>query len=131
MIVSGPNSLMVPAVLVGALLSSVVTLPLSFPFQASAHDLGLLATLGLVQLAIPSALTVVCARFLTAPEIALLALLEVIFGIALAWLGAHEAPASSVLMGGSLVMGALLFNEWLGVRERERERLQKNVKLRA
>ena len=109
---------LVPAVLVGALISSVVTLPLSFPFQASAHDLGLLATLGLVQLAIPCTLSVVCARFLSAPEIALLALLEVIFGIALAWLGANEAPGSSVLMGGSLVIGALLFNEWLAMRAR-------------
>lgn len=109
---------LVPAVLVGALISSVVTFPLSFPFQASAHDLGLLGILGLVQLAIPCTLSVVCARFLSAPEIALLALLEVIFGIALAWLGANEAPGSSVLMGGGLVIGALLLNEWLAMRAR-------------
>lgn len=109
---------LVPAVLVGALISSVVTFPLSFPFQASVHDLGLLGILGLVQLAIPCTLSVVCARFLSAPEIALLTLLEVIFGIALAWLGANEAPGSSVLMGGGLVIGALLLNEWLAMRAR-------------
>jgi drug/metabolite transporter (DMT)-like permease len=62
---------LVPAVLVGAVISSLVTLPLAMPLRASAHDIGLLALLGLVQLAIPCALAVMCARVLKAPEIAL------------------------------------------------------------
>lgn len=36
---------LVPAVFVGAVISSLVTLPLGYPFQATAHDLGLLAYL--------------------------------------------------------------------------------------
>jgi drug/metabolite transporter (DMT)-like permease len=109
---------LVPAVMVGALISSLVTFPLSMPFQASGQDVGLLAMLGLVQLAIPCTLAVVCARYLKAPEVSLLALLEIIFGIALAWAGANEKPGLPVLLGGSLVLGALVFNEWLGMRER-------------
>ena len=109
---------LVPAVMVGALISSLVTLPLSMPFHATGQDVALLAMLGLVQLAIPCTLAVVCARYLKAPEVSLLALLEIIFGIALAWLGANEKPGSPVLLGGSLVLGALVFNEWLGMRER-------------
>ena len=108
---------LVPSVLMGALLSSLFTLPLAWPFQASGHDVGLLAMLGLFQLAIPCALSVVCARVLKAPEVALLALLEIVFGIALAWWGANEAPQASVLLGGSLVLGALLLNECLGWRQ--------------
>lgn len=109
---------LVPAVLVGALISSVVTLPLALPLQASGHDIALLALLGLVQLAIPCALSVVCARVLKAPEIALLALLEIIFGILLAWVGANEVPTRAVLMGGALVIGALVVNELVGWRQR-------------
>ncbi len=109
---------LVPAVLVGAVISSIVTLPLAMPFQATAHDIGLLALLGLVQLAIPCALSVVCARVLKAPEIALLALLEVIFGIVLAWVGANEIPSQTVLAGGALVLGALVVNELVGWRQR-------------
>jgi drug/metabolite transporter (DMT)-like permease len=109
---------LVPAVLVGALISSLATLPLALPFQATAHDLGLLAFLGLTQLAIPCALAVVCARVLKAPEISLLALLEVIFGILWAWLGAGEAPGPTVLAGGALVLGALVANELIGWRQR-------------
>jgi drug/metabolite transporter (DMT)-like permease len=107
---------LVPAVLVGAVISSLATLPLALPFEASGHDLRWLALLGVVQLAIPCAISVVCARALKAPEIALLALLEVIFGILLAWAGAGEAPAASVLTGGALVIGALGANEFLGWR---------------
>jgi drug/metabolite transporter (DMT)-like permease len=102
---------LVPAVLVGAVISTLATLPLAMPFQASGHDIGLLAILGLVQLAIPCALSVVCARVLKAPEIALLALLEIIFGILLAWVGADEVPSQTVLAGGALVIGALVANE--------------------
>jgi drug/metabolite transporter (DMT)-like permease len=109
---------LVPAVLVGAVISALVTLPLAMPLRASAHDIGLLALLGLVQLAIPCALSVMCARVLKAPEIALLALLEIIFGILLAWLGADEVPAQAVLAGGALVIGALLVNELVGWRQR-------------
>jgi len=61
---------------------------------------------------------VVCARVLQAPEISLLALLEVIFGIVLAWVGANEAPGPTVLAGGALVIGALVVNEWIGWRQR-------------
>ncbi|MGA8783913.1 MAG: permease, partial [Polaromonas sp.] len=78
----------------------------------------LLALLGLVQLAIPCVLAVVCASVLKAPEMALLALLEVIFGILLAWFGANEVPGASVLTGGSLVIGALVVNELIGWRQR-------------
>ena len=109
---------LVPAVLLGALISAAATLPLSFPFSATPHDIGLLAMLGLVQLAIPCVLSVLCASVLKAPEIALLALLEVIFGILLAWVGANEVPAASVLTGGALVIGALVVNELIGWRQR-------------
>lgn len=109
---------LVPAVLVGAAISSLATLPLAFPFAATAHDLGLLALLGLVQLAIPCVLSVICARVLKAPEMALLALLEIIFGILLAWVGADEVPGASVWTGGTLVIGALVANELMGWRQR-------------
>ena len=109
---------LIPAVLIGAVFSSLLTLPLALPFQASAHDLVLLAGLGLVQLAIPSALAVLCTRVLKAPEVSLLGLLEVVFGILLAWVGANEVPQTNVLVGGSLVIGALVVNELIGWRNR-------------
>ena len=114
----GKNIDLVPAVLLGALISSLATLPLALPCSATPHDINLLALLGLFQLAIPCVLAVLCASVLKAPEVALLALLEVIFGILLAWLGANEVPGPSVLTGGALVIAALVVNELIGWRQR-------------
>ena len=109
---------LVPAVLMGALISCLVTLPLAWPLAATPHDIGLLGLLGLTQLAIPCTLSVWCASVLKAPEISLLALLEIIFGILLAWAGAGEVPGSSVLYGGALVIGALVINELMAWRQK-------------
>ena len=111
---------MLPAVLIGALLSALITLPLSLPFEATTKDLSLLALLGTVQLAIPCLMSVMVARVLSAPEISLLGLLEVIFGVAWAWLGAGEQPSVAVLGGGALVLGALVLNEVLSLHARAR-----------
>ena len=107
---------LVPAVLLGAVISSIATLPLAFPLVATPRDVAWLALLGLVQLAIPCVLAVMCAKVLKAPEVSLLALLEVIFGILWAWLWGNETPGQEVLLGGVLVIGALLANELLGMR---------------
>lgn len=109
---------MLPAVMVGACISALLTLPLALPFSASAHDVGLLAMLGVVQLAIPCVVAMWLTRVLKAPEISLLALLEVVFGVLWAWLGAGEEPSVPVLGGGALVLAALVGNELMGLRER-------------
>lgn len=107
---------LLPAVLVGAVLSTILTLPLAMPFAASAHDLAWLALLGFAQLALPCLLSVAAGKHLSAPEAALLALLEVIFGVVWAWWGAGEVPTIHVLTGGSVVIAALLLNEGLALR---------------
>ena len=112
---------MLPAVWIGAVLSSLAVLPLAWPLRTSGHDLALLALLGVVQLAIPCLLAVWLTRVLPGPEIALLALLEVIFGVAWAWLWADEAPGAAALLGGSLVLAALVGNELLALRSRRRD----------
>lgn len=109
---------MLAAVLIGATLSAAVTLPLALPFAATPRDLSLLALLGVVQLAIPCLMAVAVARVLSGPEMSLLGLLEVVFGVLWAWLGAGEAPSVAVLAGGLLVLLALVGNEWLGLRQR-------------
>jgi drug/metabolite transporter (DMT)-like permease len=104
---------MLPAVLVGALISMAVTLPLAWPLQAGAHDLALLAGLGVFQLAVPCLLAVRLARELPSHEIALLGQAETLLGVLWAWLFAGEHPGGAALIGGSLVLIALIANEAL------------------
>jgi drug/metabolite transporter (DMT)-like permease len=106
------------AVLIGAVLSSLATLPFALPFHAGPHDIALLALLGVAQLAVPCLVSVAAARVLAAPEVALLALLEIVFGVAWTWLGAGEAPGRHVLEGGVVVLGALVANESIALRQR-------------
>lgn len=108
---------MLPAVLIGAIVSALITLPLAWPLQASGHDLGLLALLGAVQLALPCLLVVRLSRHLPAAEISLLALLEVVFGVAWAWLWAAEQLSPNVLVGGGMVLLALVAKETAGLRK--------------
>jgi drug/metabolite transporter (DMT)-like permease len=114
---------LLPALLIGALLSCMVTGPLSWPWRSSVHDLSWLAGLGLFQLAIPCVLAVRVARYLPAPEMALLALLEIVFGIGLVWWGADESPGTQVLIGGAVVLTTLALNEWAGMRSRASDKL--------
>jgi drug/metabolite transporter (DMT)-like permease len=98
------------AVALGALLSAAATLPLAWPLQASGSDIAWLALLGATQLAIPCVLLVHLTRVLSATEIALLALLELVFGVAWVWM-AGEAPGPNTLAGAAVVLAALVFNE--------------------
>lgn len=102
------------AVLLGALLSALLTLPLAWPLSANAHDISLLAGLGVFQLALPCLLVVHLSRSLPGHELALLALLEVVFGVLWAWLGAGEAPSYATLLGGAIVLSTLIGHELLG-----------------
>ena len=109
----GQKGDMLPAVLIGALISMAVTLPLAWPMQAGAHDLGLLACLGVFQLALPCLLAVRLARELPSHELALLGQAETLLGVLWAWAFAGEHPGSAALIGGSLVLAALIANEAL------------------
>lgn len=107
---------LIPAVFLGGTISAAVALPFALPFIADARDIALLALLGFFQLALPCMLLVIAARQLLATEVALLALLEVILGPLWAWLGADELPSPSALLGGALVLAALVLNELVTVR---------------
>ncbi|WP_295750742.1 DMT family transporter [Undibacterium sp.] len=109
---------LIPAVLIGGVISALTMLPMAWPFQASLHDLLILALLGFFQLGFPCMLMVRAARSLSAPELSLLALLEVLLGPIWAWLGAGEVPAQATIFGGSVVLAALIFNEIAALRKK-------------
>jgi len=109
---------LVPAVMLGGLISCLIALPPALPLSAGGRDIALLAFLGIFQLGLPCMLMVMASRSLRAPEIALLGLLEVVLGPLWAWLGAGEVPASATLLGGAVVLAALAGNELAALRRR-------------
>ena len=107
---------LIPAVMVGGALSCLLVLPFALPFSASPRDLALLAFLGVFQLGLPCMLLVLASRALLAPEIALLGLLEVVLGPLWVWFAVGEDPGRATLVGGSIVLAALVLNEVAAVR---------------
>ena len=108
---------MLAPVLLGALLSAAVTLPLALPLAATRARPGAAGAAGRGAAGHP--LPAGGARWpacCSAPEVSLLGLLEVVFGVLWVWLGTDEAPSMAVLGGGALVLGALAANEALALR---------------
>lgn len=118
---------LIPAILLGSLFSAGLMLPLAWPLQASLHDVVIMAILGFFQLGFPCMLMIKASRSLTAAEMSLLALLEVLLGPLWAWLGAGEVPAQQTLVGGGIVLMALIFNGFLAMHSESRA----NVALRS
>jgi drug/metabolite transporter (DMT)-like permease len=111
----GKGSDFVAGILIGAIISALITLPLAFPLKADFHDIGLLAFLGVFQLGIPCAICVMAARSLRAAELSLMTLLEVIFGMLLALVFTSERPGMWTWIGGGLVVAALAINELINL----------------
>jgi len=109
---------MVPAVMLAGLFSILVSLPFAWPLTPNLHDLTVLWVMGWVQLGTGCVLMTIATRYLAAGEVGLFALLETTLGPIWVWLGIGERPTDLALMGGLVVIGALLVNGVLGMRDR-------------
>ena len=105
---------LLPMVLVAGLVSIGVAAPLALPFEATARDLGVLAVMGSLQLGAGCLLATAAARHLPATQLGLLGLLEPILGPVWVWVLMGESPGTAALVGGTIVLGAVIANEALG-----------------
>lgn len=95
--------------------SAGIVLPFAAPAAVGAYDLAVLALLGLVILPLALTLFIAGARTVPAAEVALMALLETVLGPLWAWLGVGEAPSARALVGGALVVAAIVLNAALAL----------------
>jgi drug/metabolite transporter (DMT)-like permease len=99
---------LIPVVVVAGLLTLFVSLPLARPFEVAASDAIALVLLGAFQIGIGLSLFLFALRHLPAAPVALLTLLEPIVGPLLVWLIIGEVPPAATLLGGSIVILALM-----------------------
>ena len=102
---------MLPQVMIAGLWTLVPAFFLAGPFAASPRDVAILAFMGSVQLGVGCLLATAASRSLSATEIGLLALLEPIIGPMWVWLLMGEDPGGNALVGGAIVLGAVIANE--------------------
>ena len=108
---------MIPAVLLAGIFSTLIALPFALPLPVSAADLGLISVMGVLQLAIGLLLMMAAVPYLASAEIGLLSILEIVFGSLSVWIFIGERPSDTALIGGGMVLAALVVNEIAALRQ--------------
>ncbi len=99
---------MAPATCLAQVLILVFALPFAHPGSVDARNLVLLILLGAGQIGLGLALLSIGARLIPAAEIATITLLEVVLGPLWVWMVVSERPSAATLIGGAIVVVAVL-----------------------
>jgi drug/metabolite transporter (DMT)-like permease len=99
---------MTPAICLSQLLLVLVVGPFAAPTTIGEHDLVFLVLLGIGQMALGLVLFTMGTRLIVASEVALITLLEVVLGPFWAWVAVSETPALMTVVGGAVVVAAVL-----------------------
>ncbi|MDH3760289.1 MAG: DMT family transporter [Gammaproteobacteria bacterium] len=118
-----PQASTFAAISCSGLLTAILILPLAAPFSVSQSDVGYLMLMGLYMLPIGTALMFIGPRYIPAPEVGLLLLLESVLGPVWVWLALGETPGSYTLIGGAIVLSTLALNTVWALRQRRVNRL--------
>ena len=99
---------MAPAICLSQLLVVLVVAPFASFGTVGERDLVLLVLMGVGQMGLGLLLFTMGARLIVATEVALITLLEVVLGPFWAWLAVGETPALMTVVGGVVVVAAVL-----------------------
>lgn len=108
------NINMLPSLALQGVLIILFVLPWAKPLSVSGSDLGILFLIGGVPFAAGMGLVTRAPSYIPATEVGLIMLLEAVLGSTWAWLILSENPGLESILGGSLVIGALVFNSLAG-----------------
>jgi drug/metabolite transporter (DMT)-like permease len=100
---------MAPATCLSQAILVVAFLPFASPGEIGGDDVVWLAALGIGQIGLGFALLTVGARLIPAAQVGLITLLEVVLGPVWVWLALDERPSTLTLVGGAIVIVAIVF----------------------
>jgi len=113
-----PDASTFAAISCSGVLTALLILPLASPLSISQSDLGYLLIMGIYMLPVGSALMFIGPRYIPAPEVGLLLLLESVLGPVWVWLALGEKPGIYTLVGGAIVISTLALNTAWALRQR-------------
>lgn len=105
---AGKDIDMMPATCLAGVFAAIVSGFLVEDFALSKNDFMIAVLLGTVQIGLQYILITIAARYVPAAEITLLMLLEVVAAPIWVWIGLGEAPALLTLVGGAIVLTAVV-----------------------
>ena len=103
---------MAPATCLAQVILVAAFLPFASPGEIGGDDVFWLAALGIGQIGIGFALLTVGARLIPAAQVGLITLLEVVLGPLWVWLALDERPSTLTLVGGAIVIFAIVIQTW-------------------
>ncbi|MGA8261781.1 MAG: DMT family transporter [Arenicellales bacterium] len=109
---------MMPAMALGTIISAVIILPMSAPLAPNASGAGLLLVQGLLVLPLAFGLLILGPRYIPAPEVSLLLLMETVLGPWIVWMAIGEFVSKTTILGGGIILIALAVNALLGLNSR-------------
>lgn len=99
---------MVPSLGIAGLLTALLALPFSAPLAVTGLGFAYLGVLGLLVLPLAFGLITVGPRYISAPEVSLLMLMESVLGPFWVWLVLNEVPDNETVLGGAIVISTLM-----------------------
>lgn len=106
---------MLPALALGGILTALLTAPLA-NLHTTTIDMAYLVIMGVIMLPVANALLFLGPRYLPAPEVGLVMLLETILGPIWVWLILSENPGVYSIVGGGIVLTTLAINMYFALR---------------
>ena len=103
---------MVPAIFYSGIFSLIYGLILSESYTFSYHDIKMGFLLGVPQLAFGFICITIGSRSTASTTVGLLMLTETLFAPVWVWLFLNEIPPTSVLIGGAIIIGAIILNSF-------------------
>ncbi len=100
---------MAPATCLSQVILVIAFAPFATLGAIDGADAGWLAALGIGQIGLGFALLTAGARLIPAAQVALITLLETVLGPLWVWLALDERPSALTLIGGAIVIGAIVF----------------------
>lgn len=107
---------MLPAVCLAGVISAVAAGLAAEDLSIGRHDLGLAMVLGVVQLGFQYILVTRATRDVPAAEVALIGRLALIMAPLWVWLTVGEVPGDLTLIGGAIVLGAVMIHGVMALR---------------
>ena len=113
---------MLPALCLAGFMAAAIGIAGAGTLAIGPKDAAICLLMGAVQVTLGFALMTLAARHAPAAEVALVGLVEMVFGPVIVWLVLAEIPGAATLMGGALVFGSVLAFAIAGVKAERTER---------
>jgi len=105
-----PKTTVFPIISTSGLVTALIVLPLAQPLSVTQADIGYLIVMGVYMLPVGTALMYLGPKYIPAPEVGLMLLLESVLGPIWVWLALGEQPGVRTFIGGAIILSTLAIN---------------------